>query len=298
MLEHLHAGEQLIEVCADDVLERHEPLVADVDEPREDRWHLDSREVLLAGVGVADRHRQVERQPRDVRERMRRVDRERRQHGEDPLGEEVLGGLLLVLAELIPAEQVDLGVAQRREDVIAEHLAVALHQLARLAPDRLKHLARHQAARSLHRDSGCQPPLEPRDPHHEELVEIAREDREEPSALEQRQALVLGQLEHPRVEPKPRHLAVEEPVVGKVGLLGLVRRLDVEDVDGRRVERSLGGALGCAAGRHGQGDDRRCRARVWGTVAVGRHDAMLSPAGEQRATNQMPPRSVRPTPRT
>ena len=42
------------------------------------------------GVGVADQHGQVDRQPGDVRERVRRVDRQRCQHREDPLGEQLV----------------------------------------------------------------------------------------------------------------------------------------------------------------------------------------------------------------
>ncbi len=41
------------------------------------------------------------------------------------------------------------------------------------------------------------------DAHHVELVEVGRVDRAELHALEQRNALVLGQLQHPLVEVKP-----------------------------------------------------------------------------------------------
>jgi hypothetical protein len=69
---------------------------------------------------------------------------------------------------------------------------------------------------------------------HEELVEVAGEDRQVAHPLEQRQRLVLGQLEHPLVEPQPRQLPVEEAVlvlghrrdrvrVGLVGHLDVVR---------------------------------------------------------------------------
>ena len=87
---HLHAGEQRLEVLGDDVLERHEPLLADGDEPVEDRRHLDPGEVLLAGLRVAHQHGEVERQPGDVGERVRGVDRERGQDREDPLLEQLL----------------------------------------------------------------------------------------------------------------------------------------------------------------------------------------------------------------
>ena len=54
----------------------------------------------------------------------------------------------------------------------------------------------------------------------EELVEVRREDRAEPDALEERHSLVGGELEHPRVEVEPGELAVEE-AVGLPGELAL-----------------------------------------------------------------------------
>ena len=47
--EHLHAGEQRVEVRGDDLLERHEArAVGNADEAREQRRHLHPREPLLA----------------------------------------------------------------------------------------------------------------------------------------------------------------------------------------------------------------------------------------------------------
>ena len=79
-------------------------------------------------------------------------------------------------------------------------------------------------------------------PDHEELVEVGREDRQEPHALQQRDVPVLRQLEHPLVEREPGQLAVEEPVVGQrfrgVDVLGDLGARDVlGDVRGQgRVE--------------------------------------------------------------
>ena len=92
---------------------------------------------------------------------------------------------------------------------------LAQHQLVAARPDAIEHLARHQAAGGRDRDAGRDPPLEAGDAHHEELVEVAREDRQEPGALEQRQLAVLGELEDALVEGEPGQLAVQEPVVGQ-----------------------------------------------------------------------------------
>ena len=144
-------------------------------------------------------------------------------------------------------------------------------QLAGLAPDLLQHLARHQPGGGAYGDPGRDPALEAGDPDHEELVEVAGEDRQEPRPLEQRQVVVLGQLEHPLVEAQPGQLAVEEAVLELAGseldLLRGVRRVDVEDVRGHdaqaRVERSF---LGVGADR--------------GLEALGRHGRSLTPQGE------------------
>ena len=79
-LEHLHAREQPLEVLADHVLQRHEPLVPQRHEPAEDRRDLDPGEALLAGLRVADQHRQVEGEAGDVGEGVGRVDGQRGQH--------------------------------------------------------------------------------------------------------------------------------------------------------------------------------------------------------------------------
>ena len=58
VLQHLHAGKQLLEMGGDDVLERHEVFVAHVREARQQRRHLDPREVLLPRLRVAHHDRQ------------------------------------------------------------------------------------------------------------------------------------------------------------------------------------------------------------------------------------------------
>ena len=90
------------------------------DEALEDRRHLHPREVLLAGLGVADQHREVEREPGDVGERVGGVDGERGEHREDPVAEEPLALLLLVAVQVGPAHQLDVLSLQRGHDLLAE----------------------------------------------------------------------------------------------------------------------------------------------------------------------------------
>ena len=107
VLAHLHAGEELVQVRGDDVLERHEARVVQVGvaesaawsvtrmQPGQQRRHLDPGEVLVAGLGVDQHDGEVEREAGDVGERVRRVHGQRRQHREHLLAEHPVQRLLL-----------------------------------------------------------------------------------------------------------------------------------------------------------------------------------------------------------
>jgi len=82
-------------------------------------------------------------------------------------------------------------------------------------------------AGALDREPGRHPAHPPGHPDHEELVQVAREDGQEPHPFEQGERLVLGQLEHPLVEPQPALFAVQVPVPRQfacaLGVAGTVR---------------------------------------------------------------------------
>ena len=82
------------------------------------------------------------------------------------------------------------------------------------------------AARTARRDS----PLEARDAHHEELIEIVGDDGEIAGALEQWDVFIFRELEDAVVEREPGQLAIEETVVWQrlaVSVVDLVGLLDV-----------------------------------------------------------------------
>ena len=85
-------------------------------------------------------------------------------------------------------------------------------QAVRLLGDRAHLLAWAQSARARHGDAGVDAALETGDADHEELVEIAGEDRREARAFDDRDRLVLRKFEHAFVEFEPAELAVEEAV--------------------------------------------------------------------------------------
>ena len=98
--------EQDVEVGADDLVEEDEAVLPGLAGTRgsssrrgSDRRHLDPGEAPLVRVRVPERDRDRERQARDVRERMARVDGERREDGVD-LGEEALAQRCVVLRSL------------------------------------------------------------------------------------------------------------------------------------------------------------------------------------------------------
>ena len=221
-LRHLHAGEQLRQVRGDEVLDRQEGdrLVVrvvrrDPDQARDVVRHLHAREPLGAALGVADGHGQVEREAGDVGERVRGVDGQRRQHREHGLGEVGRQRRALLVGQRRPPVDPDALLVQLRAHLVEEHLRVRDGQRLRPRGDAGQLLARGEPVRAAHLQAGLVAALQPGDADHVELVEVAREDRQELGPLQQRLAGVLGQREHAGVEVQPRQLAVEVAVVGQ-----------------------------------------------------------------------------------
>ena len=110
--------------------------------------------------------------------------------------------------------------------------------------------------------------LEPRDPHHEELVEDRRDDPAELHALEQRLRGIGGQLEHAPHQVELRQLAVEE---GRAG--GSERLLDASSQGHQHPRIMVNGGF-----RFGDQDRQRTRlstARSRVCCAPMRNDRLL-----------------------
>ena len=227
---HLHPGEQLAEVRGDHLLERDEPLaIGHHHEPRQEVGHLDAGEAPLGGDRIAEQHREVQREVRDVRERVPGVDGERREHREDALLEGLDEELLVVVVEVVPPGEAHAVVGQRRDDLVEEQPLLSvdedLHALA--------HLDQLLAGGAPVRRGGAEPGghllLEAGHADLEELVEVLAEDGQELGPLEQRHRVVGGQGEHPLVEVEPGELAVEV-----AGCVGVARRGGPRPVARRR----------------------------------------------------------------
>ena len=142
---------------------------------------------------------------------MRRVDRERREHGEDALTEPLLQQLTIGLGELVPMHETDALLLERGQQVTDDEGTGTLLQRVDLLADRRELLRGAHAVGGHRRDAGVDLLLEARDPDLEELVEVLTEDRDELDALEQWTGRILGEREHPRIELQPGELAVDEP---------------------------------------------------------------------------------------
>ncbi len=210
----LRAGEELLDVAADDVFEeavRHAGLrrqvVGQRHEARQHARHLDARE--LRAPGMAHAHREVHAQVRDIRERVPRVERQRRQHGKDVILE-VLGEPGIDRRRVFGRlEKVDaLGGEQRPQRLApARGLIVDLRQRAR-ADGRQLLIGGLAVDRHLF-DAGAEFLQDGGDAHHEELVEVGAGDGEELDALEQRVRRILRLREDALVERQPAQLAVD-----------------------------------------------------------------------------------------
>ena len=264
--EHLHAGEQGVELRRDDLLEQHEALaVGQRDEAGEQRRHLHPREALVAARRVAHGDREVQRQVGDVGERVRGVDRQRREHREDRVDEQLLEVGPVVGGEVVPVGEADAGVLERGHDLVGEHRRRPVDQLVDPAPDRAELVDEVEAVGGGGAQAGVELLHEARDPHLEELVEVLAEDGEELGPLEQRQAVVLGQGEDAGVEVEPRELAVQE-ALGSVG----ERRMPVRGVRGSGVQPGhRRNATPGSAFRTGPIAGPGSRARVTGIVPEG-----------------------------
>ena len=218
----LHAGEQAVEMGDDELLGGEVATLVDRHEAREQVGHLDPGEALLAALGVADERGDGQGQVGDVRERVARIDRQRREHGEHALLVDLGHRLAVGLGEVAPAHDGDAGVGERRGERVEEHQLLPLDEAPGRLGDLGELLRRGAPVRGRLLDAGGDLILQRGDAHLEELVEVGRRDRAELGPFEQRDADLRRQVEHALVERQPAQLAIDEPVVDH--LLMIARR--------------------------------------------------------------------------
>ena len=205
---------------------------------------LSARELLPPGAALRTRTDEVERQPRDVGERMRRVDRERHQHREDLAPEVVAQLRALVVGELVPRRRPRCR-PRRVPGCTSSWYAAAWRSCSSCASARCRRAPpaargrRSSARRGPVMMRRFRPATRTMKNSSRLLAKIARKFAR--SSTGQRR--VLGELEHPLVERQPAQLAVEVAVGGQLGApSSRTARSRVEvvvvRVAGRRVEHS------------------------------------------------------------
>ena len=140
-------------------------------------------------------------------ERVARIDRERGEDREDLL-EEPFAERLVVLRDRGVVHDLDALLGERRADVERDPRVVA-RQLEHPLADRGELVFGRPAVRRQRGLARLDLLAQAGDADLEELVEVAREDRQELDPLEQRVALVARLVQDPRVELQPRQLAID-----------------------------------------------------------------------------------------
>ena len=210
MGDDLHAGKKRGQVKRDHILERHVTLAFNQrDEARQDGWDLDASEPLLPALRIANHHREVQREMRDVRKRMAGVDREWCQHWEDLLAENRVQLGQLFLAHLLAAHERDSRLCQGWNDLAVVDRNLAADQTFDSGADRLELLERRHSVRRGDRDSGQNLLFQTRNANLEEVVEVLAEDGQEAHAFEERELGILRHRQHPLIEVEPGELAVD-----------------------------------------------------------------------------------------
>jgi hypothetical protein len=220
VLGHIEAGKQAIEEQRQHLLDRQVALPA----PGQAHEALDRRgdrdqalDVLVVPLPpqIEDH---AEAEVGDEGERVRRVDRDRRENREQALHEVSLEPLALPPVEIAGSENRNVRGVQLGPQLLPAAL-LALDQRRHPLVDQDQLLGRVVAVRAPGPLPGAQLSLESGDPDHRELFQIARRDRQKTEPFEQRIALVVGLLEDALVEGEPRQLAIEKAFRRRRGIL-------------------------------------------------------------------------------
>ena len=220
MLHNLHTREEGVQVLSNDVFERNVAAltagsVGSTGTVHRDHAvqlirHLHAGEQLLAGLRVTHQHRKVQRQTRNVREGVRRVNSQRSQNRENIAHELLAQTLLSVRIQVVPTHDTDVLLLQSRQHLVVERISVTSLQLVSALSNLFHLLLGAQTCCRRHRQTGRNAALQTRHTHHEELVQVRRHNRQEVQTFQQEQVRVLRQLQHAGVEVQPAALTVEE----------------------------------------------------------------------------------------
>ena len=242
----LRAGEELLDVAANDVFEEHERGAAGCGDRPSGRA---TKRGSIPGTLTRANFVRPPCRTRTARfmlrfemygKRMARIEGERREDGEDLRleilrepridGRRVVGGL----------EEVNALGGQQRPQVPRPARRLLVHLRQRPRPDDRQLFFGGQPVERGLLDAGAEFLQDGGDPHHEELVEVGAGNGQELDALEERVRRVLGLREDPPVELEPAQFAIDVQRRGAE-----IRAIEVAEVDGRKTR--LNGRLDVAA---------------------------------------------------
>jgi hypothetical protein len=169
-----------------------------------------SARAAAEGVAPFELHGEVEALVEDARERVRRIEADRREHRQQLLEEVVADPLTLSPAPLLAPREYDALAHQRRQHHLVQEAILVRHHRARLGTHRVEHLGGPAAIGTRFRQPELDLLLEPSDANLEELVEVRGDDGDEAQPLEQRHRVVGRLRQHAALEREDAELAVEK----------------------------------------------------------------------------------------
>ena len=210
-VQNLHAGKEILKIVAHDLTQQHEPRrPLDPVPLRHDLRDLHPRKKLVGRFRSAQHQPQRDAQIRDEREAMTRIHRQRREDREHVVPIPLPNLALLILRQIGVIEQLDPDRPQGRQDFRPVAGRLPLDHRDHALADRQQHALRRDLLVADEVDPHRHLPAQTAHPLHEELVQVAREDRQEPQPLQKGRAVVKRLMEHAIVELQPLQLAVEE----------------------------------------------------------------------------------------
>ena len=229
--EHLHAREQPGDECLDDGGQGHQPLVAARRGQRQDarqrsrRLHDGHVAVATEGVLAGKLDDEIQALVLYARKRPRRVEPQRAQYRFHLVGEVLLEPGVGVGVPFGAREQLDAFRIQVAQQHLVERPVLILDQSQCSAVNRRQLFADAEGVGRGLRGTQLQQLLETGNADLEEFVEVGRADAQEPQALQQRHAWILGLRQHPGIELQCRQFAVDEVLRCVQGQLIQVRTL-------------------------------------------------------------------------
>ncbi len=171
--------------------------------------NLDARKVLGTAARLANRHGDIQAEIGNVGKWPARIEGQRRKNRENLFGEKRVQLRALFQTEFVQLQQADMILMERGKQIFTQEIVRAVDQPAHRGADRIQRLGRTSAIHAgfLHavldllHDAGHA--------HHEKLVDVGAEDRQELHPLQQRIAAVARFFQNPPLELQVAEFAIQ-----------------------------------------------------------------------------------------